>query len=560
MIKTIPMTGVWQLLLLIAISHAFSVPSLFSTVAKNRRPPTITDSPPLVPPPSDAIRPTSSTAPSDTSNDKDFSKPKPFLPQEQHLKQDRNNKRGGKTAMILNVNARSVTPAVVETARQVFGHHDVFVTRTPQQAAAAARQIILDNNNDDDKKHYSLVVPVGGDGTLSSVIQYLCEAVMQQEQYPHNSTTTTTTTTTTAQAMKRLPVMAYLPMGTGNGVGSVVGCHNNNNSQRKGGWKRFVPLLSRRYQQQELLAKMQRLKAFAEKQEDEENQPSLPFNNSNDQEYELIEMPMIQVTHQHSNDDATTTTATTTNGENKSKQQQDDLCFFAGVGFDSLMLNDFKEIKAWSQRTGILRNLLSSVTGYCVALLARTLPQCIHRQAHKIQVDLVAHDPQTLWVDHRRGDFVRPVAAEGSSSSSSSSTTTSPLLLYSGTTGILCAGTSPYYGGGLRLFPFARMTTDQMHLRVGRIRPLTGFFRMPQIFAGSYRDKSATRFGCLDFMGRDFEVQVSPAVTTTGGKTTNCTSSTRSGGYPFQHSGESVGLVDRFRLRVVEEPVRFVCF
>jgi hypothetical protein len=117
--------------------------------------------------------------------------------------------------------------------------------------------------------------------------------------------------------------------------------------------------------------------------------------------------------------------------------------------------------------------------------------------------------------------------------------------LYSGTTGILAAGTSPYYGGGLRLFPFARMTVDKMHLRLGRIHPLVGFLNIPQIFAGSYRDKS-DRFGCIDFIGGDFEVEV--------------LGQGKEKGFPFQHSGESVGHVERFRLRVVKEPVRFVSF
>ena len=31
-------------------------------------------------------------------------------------------------------------------------------------------------------------------------------------------------------------------------------------------------------------------------------------------------------------------------------------------------------------------------------------------------------------------------------------------------------------------------------------------------------------------------------------------------GFPLQHSGESVGDVEHFRLRVVEEPVRFLSF
>ena len=116
--------------------------------------------------------------------------------------------------------------------------------------------------------------------------------------------------------------------------------------------------------------------------------------------------------------------------------------------------------------------------------------------------------------------------------------------LYSGTTGILAAGTSPYYGGNLRLFPFARMTLDKMHLRLGRIHPLEGFLKIPSIFEGSYRDKT-DNFGCIDFCGTDFDVDIRSA---------------SKEGFPFQHSGESIGHAKHFRLRVVKEPVRFVNF
>jgi hypothetical protein len=142
-------------------------------------------------------------------------------------------------------------------------------------------------------------------------------------------------------------------------------------------------------------------------------------------------------------------------------------------------------------------------------------------------------------VDHQRGDFVHRVSEKE---------------LYSGTTGILAAGTSPYYGGGLRLFPFARMTTDKMHLRLGRIHPWVGFINIPQIFAGSYRDKS-DRLGVIDFIGADFEIEVSSQQNTSDEESHE---EDAEKGFPFQHSGESMGYVKRFRLRVVKEPVRFV--
>ena len=195
------------------------------------------------------------------------------------------------------------------------------------------------------------------------------------------------------------------------------------------------------------------------------------------------------------------------------------------------MLNDYKDIKAWSKKTGFLPSILSSVAGYCVALVVKTLPNSLLYRRHNIRVTVTTpHDPtETLWVDHRRGDFVQKCHSP---------------VLFQGETGILAAGTAPFYGGGLRLFPFARLTVDKMHLRVGRISPITGFFNIPRIFAGSYRD-TTDRMGVLDFIGSEFDVVVHD---------------TEGRGFPLQHSGESVGDVEHFRLRVVEEPVRFLSF
>ena len=273
-----------------------------------------------------------------------------------------------------------------------------------------------------------------------------------------------------------------------------------------------------------------------------------------------------------------------------------------GAGFDSLMLADFKMIKAWatSDKYGphalpwFVKDALSSVAGYVVALITKTLPQTLWYGTHKIHVDVTTTDKDTLWVDHRRGDFSELAVATNDKSttttSSSSSTTQQQHMIYSGTTGIIAAATTPYYGGGMRLFPYARLMPDKLQLRVGRISPLTGFVNIPAIFEGSYREKT-NAFGCLDFIGNDFEVEVRSArydeyvkrKSEKRGKKrrrllnwlrlrrrsedsiddtiyTDKEPIKRVRGFPFQHSGESMGCKERFRLRVVQQPVSFVSF
>jgi len=353
----------------------------------------------------------------------------------------------------------------------------------------------------------------------------------------------------------------------------------------------------------------------------------------------------MEVTHP-SPSTATASDATTNfDNDDEYDNEKGDLCFFAGAGFDSLMLHDFQQVKAWSKNSSpsssavlvpsFIKDALSSVMGYCVALVTKTLPQTIRYGTHKIHVKVTTEDVSTLWVDHRRGDFselavpsssteaggsskVNGRESPSSSSSSSPDEESSSLskdknnrhLIYSGTTGIIAASTTPYYGGGMRLFPYARLFPTKLQLRLGRISPWTGFLNIPKIFEGSYRETSEKDFGCLDFVGEEFEVRVKgvgyeeyvkrkseekkkrkkggrggtrrsllrwlsrrrarkesdgeeDGNSNSGSSSSSSNGETIQGsakGFPFQHSGESMGIKERFRLRVVQEPVKFVSF
>ena len=616
------------------------------------------------------------------------------------------------TAIILNMNARSVTPELISIATAVVGKEHVYVTNTLEDAKRAARMVVLgsskvgsedvDGNNDgitNDK--YSLVVPVGGDGTLSGWINSMVDEILiMNEEQQQQQQQKVPSSAIVENAVRQLPLVGYIPMGTGNGMGYVIGCRttagsistttatapddeekDSNSSKtvkREGRIKSVlskIGWLTRRKQHRlehthqvmvrlkevgDILKKMEQ-QQNEERYDDDEATPNTKEKDNTDVEKvavqledalsekcSIVEMPMMEVTH-HSKDaieNNPSSFSIVNNGNVKQQEQHNmttpsttnhhkgDLCFFAGAGFDSLMLHDFQQLKAWSSSPSnssatsrssrlalrllppFVKDALSSVTGYCVALVTKTLPQTLRYGTHKIHVVVTTPDKGTLWVDHRRGDFSELAVKKTSLSTPpfvkpyalSNSTHAQPddqhdrhqqkqqqHLLYSGTTGILAASTTPYYGGGMRLFPYARLIPNKLQLRLGRISPLTGFLNIPKIFEGSYREKSERQFGCLDFIGEDFEVEV-----TSGqyeeylkrkedkkkakvggsrrwwrmGKKENQhqsrdddieanngeTITERRAGFPFQHSGESMGCKERFRLRVVKESVKFVSF
>jgi len=208
-------------------------------------------------------------------------------PEESKPNGDDNNKKKTKTnkqaAVILNMNARGVTEAVRRVALEVFGADSVFVTTTAAQARAAARQIVAANNDNSNDSEYSLLIPIGGDGTLTATIDYLVEAIMQHQP----------DAMTVAQAVQQLPVIGYVPLGTGNGVGSVVGCTLNRKIRRKRPLRRLLAALK------QVASSNTNGASFSSNDSDSD---SLLDNTS------IVELPMMQVT----------------------THNRSDLCFFAG--------------------------------------------------------------------------------------------------------------------------------------------------------------------------------------------------------------------------------------
>ena len=526
------------------------------------------------------------------------------------------------------MNARSVTPQLISIASNIVGENNVYITKTMEDAVLAARTVVrgcsshtatTTNCKPDELQKYSLVVPVGGDGTLSGWIDTMVDEILlvnKLEEHDDDDSEydpTNNNNMTVEEAVEQLPLVGYIPMGTGNGLGYVIGCkaskdYHDEDSEKKRSILSRIKVNRKKYERAYQV--MSRLKEVGDAMQDAEQ------TNSQDQldiaeKCTIVEMPLMEVTHPEIDEDS----------NNIIVEGKGDLCFFAGAGFDSLMLHDFYQIKSWSKSDSstsralptFVKDALSSVTGYCVALVTKTLPQALRYGTHKIHVKVTTTDEDTLWVDHRRGDFSEPAvqqrqkkqllngsgSSSGDSSSNSTTTTTKASddqqqqLIYSGSTGIICAATTPYYGGGMRLFPYARLIPDKLQLRIGRISPLTGFFNIPKIFEGSYRETGETTFGCLDFIGKEFVVEVKSGRYDEYVKRQSEKKKTKrlklwpwgkkkldddddgqvnegnikvkqeggnKKGFPFQHSGESMGIKERFRLRVVQKPVKFVSF
>jgi len=105
--------------------------------------------------------------------------------------------------------------------------------------------------------------------------------------------TNNNTTLSIEQDMQKLPLIGCIPLGTGNGVGLVVGCHLSN-------YKRFLPGAKqrKRKQFQSLLEKLKNV-----------------VSNQDNETFEMVELPMMQVMLHDDDTDV----------------DIQELCFFAGT-------------------------------------------------------------------------------------------------------------------------------------------------------------------------------------------------------------------------------------
>jgi len=194
-------------------------------------------------------------------------------------------------------------------------------------------------------------------------------------------------------------------------------------------------------------------------------------------------------------------------------------CFFLGLGYDSLLLNHYNWLKARTQ-SPLCRPMMHSVMGYFAALLTRTLPAVISGRASSLDVRIISRG-EGWYVNARAGDLVEAIESDR--------------VLFEGRATFVGAGTTPFFGYGFKIFPFAGMQPGMMNLRIAALSAFTALSHLPSLWNGAYRNPSQV----FDFLVNDIEIElVQP--------------------YPFQHSGDAQGMRKNLRWRIADEPMEIV--
>jgi diacylglycerol kinase family enzyme len=152
---------------------------------------------------------------------------------------------------------------------------------------------------------------------------------------------------------------------------------------------------------------------------------------------------------------------------------------FAGVGVDAAVVNDYvwlKERLAGSPLAG----LGLGATGYGLAAALRTAPRALlNRRPAYCEI---VNTGRPAWRLDAKGRRVGPAIATGE-------------LLHAGPCMMAAASTVPYYGLGLRAFPFAQQAPGMMQLRViTSIDVSTVLVNLSRIWSGEFAHQSLLDF------------------------------------------------------------------
>lgn len=193
---------------------------------------------------------------------------------------------------------------------------------------------------------------------------------------------------------------------------------------------------------------------------------------------------------------------------------------FCGFGLDALVLEDYQHVKKALSGTPLAR-MVPGFVGYAIASATRTIPRYVLQQAPDCRV---VNQGEPAYRLNEKGEPVGPPIGEGE-------------VLYQGPARLLAASTIPYYGFGLRAFPFAQDRPDRMQLRIANLGvwQMSAHFR--ELWSGRYQNSKAI----FDFLVQAVAIEMNPPTS-------------------FQIAGDVVGHRARVNLRLSPKPIRLVDF
>lgn len=162
---------------------------------------------------------------------------------------------------------------------------------------------------------------------------------------------------------------------------------------------------------------------------------------------------------------------------------------FCGFGVDANVLHDFSETKRMFGR-GPLKPLLGGLAGYAIAASTRTLPGYLLKPLPHCRVTNRGGDAHRIG---RRGALLGAPIKKGA-------------VLYEGPATVASVSTIPYYGFGLRMFPYAEDRPGKMQLRCSTAATIPFIKHLPAIWKGEWDDPEYL----FDYFVDDIDIEMDP--------------------------------------------------
>lgn len=335
-----------------------------------------------------------------------------------------------RVAVLLNANARKVTPKVVRALSHVVPEGDLFLSRSELDARRIA-QAVVDGG-------YHTVFLGGGDGTVTCFVNEILNQVALRRH--HHPTPT--------------PRFGVLKLGTGNSVAALVSA-----SPLKGDG---------------IVDDVLRARAG-----------EVPG-------YRTVDMLLVD-----------------------GKRAP-----FAGLGMDGKLLNDYLWVKK-NLAQGPLSRLMTGAGGYFTSVAFKTVPYYLTHSA-AVECEIV----NGRGTAYRMGPDGKPLGEPIQPGE----------VLYAGPLKMAAAGTVPYYGFELKMFPFAGKRRGMMNLRVATVPATAILANLPRMWKGNWFPD-----GIKDYLAQEVFIHFSREM-------------------PLQVAGDAEGYRQDLHLEVSRDPIELVDF
>ncbi len=193
---------------------------------------------------------------------------------------------------------------------------------------------------------------------------------------------------------------------------------------------------------------------------------------------------------------------------------------FAGLGVDGKVLNDYIAIKKTFAQ-GPFSGLLTGAGGYFTSVALKTVPYYLTHSS-SVECEVINHGGPAYRMGADGTPVGEPIPTGG--------------LIYKGPLMLAAAGTVPFYGFELKMFPFAGKRRGMMNLRLSTMGTGTILANLPSLWKGEY-----TNDGLHDFLVSDATIRFNRPM-------------------PFQIAGDAEGYREEVRFQVSPEAVDLVDF